>query len=205
MADFGIARADRVEGRATRLTAIGLPLGTAVYMSPEQAAGTGRVDGRSDIYSLGCVLYEMLAGEPPFGGGTPQAVIAKHMQAPVPSLGVVRPTASGALQDVISKALAKVPADRYATAEELARALATAPLAEARRSPWRLAIAGALAVALAAVAISVADRPARVPFPSGSPASAPESGAATDRRHVLRRRFQGLVASGRSRTVSRRS
>ena len=157
VADFGVARA--IESASTdRLTETGLAVGTAVYMSPEQAAGTGRVDGRSDIYSLGCVLYEMLAGEPPFGGGTPQAVIAKHMQAQVPKLAVVRPSVSGALQGVVSKSLAKVPADRYAKAEDMARALATAPVAGAPRGRRRLVIAGALVVVIGALAISVNER-----------------------------------------------
>ena len=172
VADFGVARA--IESASSdRLTETGLAVGTAVYMSPEQAAGTGRVDGRSDIYSLGCVLYEMLAGEPPFGGGTPQAVIAKHMQAPVPKLGVVRPSVSGALQGVISKTLAKVPADRYAKSEELVRALATVPLTGVRRGWWRVAIAAGSVIVLAAVALSVTDRRLR-PDPSGSRASPPD-------------------------------
>jgi TolB-like protein/tetratricopeptide (TPR) repeat protein len=124
VADFGVARA--IETAASeRLTETGLAVGTAVYMSPEQAGGTGRVDGRSDVYSLGCVLFEMLAGEPPFGGGTPQAVIAKHMQAPVPDLRVVRPAVTARLRAVVQTALAKVPADRFPSAETFAEALAS--------------------------------------------------------------------------------
>ena len=144
VADFGDRPCDRA-GASERLTETGLAVGTPAYMSPEQAAGDGRVDGRSDIYSLGCVLYEMLAGEPPFTGGTPQAVIAKHMQSPVPDLRVVRPTVSPELQRVIQTALAKVPADRFTTADSLAGALGAA--ASTRRSfSWARAAAVAVAV-----------------------------------------------------------
>jgi eukaryotic-like serine/threonine-protein kinase len=142
VADFGVARAIETAS-SERLTETGLAVGTATYMSPEQAAGRGRVDGRSDVYSLGCVLFEMLAGEPPFAGGTQQAIIAKHMQAAVPDLRVVRPSVTRRLRKVILTALAKVPADRYATADDLGRALASAA-AETRRPtvPRRAAILG---------------------------------------------------------------
>jgi eukaryotic-like serine/threonine-protein kinase len=151
VADFGVARA--IETAASeRLTETGLAVGTAVYMSPEQAGGTGRVDGRSDIYSLGCVLFEMLAGEPPFGGGTPQAVIAKHMQAPVPDLRVVRSTVSATLQRVVTTALAKVPADRFATAEELAAALDAAAFTRDSLPRPRRSIAAGLTVGIVAAA-----------------------------------------------------
>ncbi|HEY7636747.1 MAG TPA: serine/threonine-protein kinase, partial [Gemmatimonadales bacterium] len=122
VADFGVARAIETAS-SERLTETGLAVGTASYMSPEQASGTGRVDGRSDIYSLGCVLFEMLAGEPPFAGGTQQAIVAKHMQAPVPDLRVVRPAVTPRLRKVVLTALAKVPADRFATAEKFADGL----------------------------------------------------------------------------------
>jgi eukaryotic-like serine/threonine-protein kinase len=122
VADFGIARALDVAG-AERLTETGLAMGTPAYMSPEQSSASARLDGRSDLYSLGCVLYEMLAGQPPFSGPSPQAVLARHAVDPVPPLRSVRPTVSRALEQVIERALAKVPADRYATAAELATAL----------------------------------------------------------------------------------
>ena len=95
IADFGLARA--VTQAAGGFTSSGLVVGTPQYMSPEQGAGSGAVDARSDIYSLGCVLYEMLAGEPPFTGPTPQAVIARHVSERVPSLVVVRPAPSAAI------------------------------------------------------------------------------------------------------------
>ncbi len=148
VADFGVARAIETAS-SERLTDTGLAVGTAAYMSPEQAAGRGRVDGRSDIYSLGCVLFEMLAGEPPFSGGTSQAIVAKHMQAPVPDLRVVRSTISPAVQRLVEKALAKVPADRYDSAEAFVRALHEVGPASGS-SPWRRpAFAGVLTVLLA--------------------------------------------------------
>ncbi len=80
-----------------RLTETGLALGTPAYMSPEQATGSARLDGRADVYALGCVLYEMLAGEPPFTGPTAQAVLARHAMDRVPSLRTMRPTVGRAV------------------------------------------------------------------------------------------------------------
>jgi serine/threonine-protein kinase len=115
VADFGIARALREAG-GERLTETGLSLGTPQYMSPEQASGGQELDARTDIYALAAVLYEMLAGEPPFTGPTGQAVIARQLVDPPPSLRTVRPTVPEELERAIEKALAKVPADRYETA-----------------------------------------------------------------------------------------
>lgn len=123
VSDFGIAHAVDAAG-GDRLTASGLALGTPTYMSPEQAAGS-TVDVRSDIYSLGCVIYEMLAGEPPFTGPSPRAVVARHSIDPVPPLQTVRPTVPLNLERAVEKALAKVPADRFATATEFAATLST--------------------------------------------------------------------------------
>ena len=111
---------------AERLTETGLALGTPSYMSPEQAAGYQALDGRSDLYALGCVLFEMLAGEPPFTGPTAQAIMARHAMDPVPSLHTIRSTIPSALQQVLNRALAKVPADRFPTVEQFQRALASA-------------------------------------------------------------------------------
>ncbi|MBI3983063.1 MAG: protein kinase [Gemmatimonadetes bacterium] len=119
--DFGIARAISEAGGGG-LTSAGVSVGTPAYMSPEQAAGSA-VDGRSDVYGLGCVLFEMLAGEPPFTGPTPQAVLARHISENVPSLRVVRPNVPGPVERVVATALAKVPADRFGTAQEFRSAL----------------------------------------------------------------------------------
>jgi DNA-binding SARP family transcriptional activator len=122
VADFGIASALALAG-GDRLTSSGVILGTPGYMSPEQAV-SGRVpDGQSDIYSLGCVLYEMLAGEPPYTGRTPQAILARAATDPVPPLRTVRPDVPAALERTVLQALARAPRDRFATAEEFAESL----------------------------------------------------------------------------------
>ena len=122
IADFGIARAIEV-ARADRVTSTGLGVGTPLYSSPEQATAQETLDGRTDIYSLGCVLYEMLAGAPPFTGPSSQAIVARHSLDPVPSLRTVRSTIPEGLEQVILKALAKIPADRFASAVAFAEAL----------------------------------------------------------------------------------
>ncbi len=122
VSDFGIARAVSAAA-ADRLTQTGVTLGTAVYMSPEQATGEREIDGRSDIYSLGCVLYEMVAGEPPFSGPTAQAMIARRLVGPPPSLTGTRDEIPERLEWAVRKALSRVPADRF-TAEQFAAAIA---------------------------------------------------------------------------------
>ena len=158
VADFGLARAITAAG-ANRLTSAGLAVGTPAYMSPEQAAGQATVDARSDIYALGCVLYEMLAGEPPFTGPTVQAVVARQLQEPPRSLRVVRPGVSPALQAVVEQALAKVPADRFTTVQEFSAALELASREPAvgalGRRLWRrrrLVVTSLVAVVALAVA-----------------------------------------------------
>ncbi|HEV2083666.1 MAG TPA: serine/threonine-protein kinase, partial [Gemmatimonadales bacterium] len=125
VADFGIARAFSAAATTAdeRSTATGLVLGTPLYMSPEQSAGHLRLDGRADIYSLGCVLYEMLAGEPPFMGPTPQSVITQHAQNSPPPLRLKRPGVPSLVEQVVVKSLHKLPADRFASASELEAAL----------------------------------------------------------------------------------
>jgi serine/threonine protein kinase/Flp pilus assembly protein TadD len=120
--DFGIAKAISVSGGET-LTQTGLAVGTPAYMSPEQAAGETDPDGRSDVYSLGCVLYEMLAGTPPFTGPTAQIVISKRFTEPVPALRAARPLVPEPLELAVTKALARTPADRFASAAQFAHAL----------------------------------------------------------------------------------
>ena len=128
LADFGIALAVQESG-GSRLTETGLSLGTPHYMSPEQATGDRNVDARSDLYSLASVLYEMLVGEPPMTGKTVQAVIAKLMTEPAMHVRTVRPTVPEHVDAAIARALAKVPADRFATVAEFTRTLETAPAA----------------------------------------------------------------------------
>jgi len=120
VADFGIAKAKDAAGEA--LTSTGLLVGTPAYMSPEQVSGE-RLDARSDIYALGCVLYEMLAAEPPFTGSSTQAVIAKRMATVAPSVRTLRHTVPAHVERAISCALARAPADRFASAAEFAAAL----------------------------------------------------------------------------------
>ena len=120
VADFGIARA--LEGAGEQLTSTGVSIGTPAYMSPEQAAGE-HVDERSDIYSLGCVLYEMLAGEPPFTGPTAQAIVAKRFANTAPDIRQSRDMVDEQLAGTIARILARVPADRVQTATELRKLL----------------------------------------------------------------------------------
>jgi serine/threonine-protein kinase len=123
VADFGIARA--LAGADDRLTQTGFAVGTPAYMSPEQAAGDKAIDARTDVYSLGAVLYEMLAGEPPFTGPTAQAIIAKRLSGEVPHVRQMRPSVSPSVDQAVSRALAPVVADRFDSVEAFARALAT--------------------------------------------------------------------------------
>jgi len=122
VADFGIARAADAAGRE-KLTLTGLTLGTPTYMSPEQSVGDGDLDGRSDLYSLGCVLYEMLAGEPPYTGSTAQAIIAKRFREPVPQISTLRETIPAAVAASLTRVMAKSPADRFDSAERFVQAL----------------------------------------------------------------------------------
>ena len=134
VADFGIAKAvsnSRLDGSSTNpgLTQTGLALGTPSYMSPEQAMGEA-VDGRSDVYALGCMLYEMLSGDVPFTGPSAQSVIAKHITMAVPSVRNARDSVPLGVDATIMRAMAKEPADRFATPAQFAAALTSAPPVE---------------------------------------------------------------------------
>jgi len=134
VADFGIGRAVGAPAADERLTETGIVVGTPAYMSPEQAAGERELDGRSDIYSLGSVLYEMLAGEPPFTGPTAQAIVARRLTETPRPLRLARETVPAELERVVGKALARAPADRYAGAGAFAEALDAARHAGAARA-----------------------------------------------------------------------
>lgn len=140
VSDLGIARAIR-EGVGERITSAGMAVGTPAYMSPEQAAADRALDPRSDLYSLACVTHEMLVGQPPFVGATTQAMLARRLNQPLPSLRVDRPEIPESVELALRRALAPERADRFATVPEFARALTgAAPIAQAApdqpKKPW---------------------------------------------------------------------
>jgi serine/threonine-protein kinase len=137
VADFGIARAvDAATGE--KLTQTGVAVGTPHYMSPEQALGADHADGRSDIYSLGCVLYELLVGQPPFHGPNAMAILARHSMEAAPSLRVVRQSVPDELEDAVMRALEKTPADRFQSMQEFAEVLGDLePVVAVRRTGSR--------------------------------------------------------------------
>jgi eukaryotic-like serine/threonine-protein kinase len=156
VADFGIGRAIGTSSQDERLTETGVVVGTAAYMSPEQAAGEREIDGRSDVYSLGVVLYEMLAGEPPFTGPTTQAIIARRFSETPRPIRPIRATVPQQLEDVVMSALERLPADRPATAAAFGDALESArgvrSLTQPRRSSrsglkWMVIAAGVVLMA----------------------------------------------------------
>src|SRR5256712_514802 len=158
VADFGIARAI-TQAAGTRLTETGIPVGTPAYMSPEQASGGGPLDGRSDVYSLACVLYEMLVGEPPYTGASAQVVIAKRFTDPVPSVRRLRETVPSAIDSAITRALAKAPGDRYATATDFGEApTAATPTPTMTARAWRGVTFGAAGAVLVIVAAGIGIR-----------------------------------------------
>ncbi|HEY4955892.1 MAG TPA: protein kinase [Gemmatimonadaceae bacterium] len=120
--DFGIAKAVSVASGDT-LTQTGMMVGTPAYVSPEQAAGEAEIDGRSDQYSLACMLYEILSGKKAFTGSTAQSVLSKRFTDPVPSLRKVEPTVPDEIDEAVTKALSKEPRERYNTSGEFAKAL----------------------------------------------------------------------------------
>ena len=134
VSDFGIAKA--LGGASEdKLTETGLAVGTPAYMSPEQAAGDRGMDARTDVYSLAAVLYEMLAGEPPFTGATTQAMLVKRLTEPAPSVRATRPNVPEGVDQAIRKALAPVAADRFSNIALLAQALQAAPAVTTSSAP----------------------------------------------------------------------
>jgi len=152
VADFGIAKAVGEAG-SEKLTATGMAIGTVQYMSPEQAHGSAGVDQRTDQYALASVLYELLAGEPPFAGNNPQAILVRKSTEAASALRPLRETVSPALEEVVLRGLSRHPADRYVSVQEFAEALAAAPV---RATPDQIA---ALSGSVTAVA-TPAKRPA---------------------------------------------
>ena len=167
VADFGIALAASKAG-GTRMTETGMSLGTPHYMSPEQAMGEREITARSDVYALGCVLYEMLTGDPPFTGSTAQAIVARVVTEQPRSLTSQRHTIPGHVEGAVLTALEKLPADRYPTAAQFAEALTTPGATFARTtaaaaakasgigtSPWRTATLASSALAVATAGLAV--------------------------------------------------
>ena len=180
IADFGIALAVGAAGGG-RLTETGMSLGTPHYMSPEQATGEVHVGPATDIYALGCVLFEMLVGEPPFTGSTPQAVLGRIITGDTPSATKQRALVPPHVDAVIRRALEKIPADRFSTGSEFARALADRGFRHAGAGGppplpdtdvrWRTRALAAAAVAVAALAWAVV---ASVQRPTAPPADRQE-------------------------------
>ncbi|MBC7897687.1 MAG: protein kinase [Cytophagaceae bacterium] len=133
MTDFGIARAIQASARGYALTMVGAAIGTPAYMSPEQAGADQELDGRSDVYSLGCVLFEMLTGQPPFTGMTAARVIIRHNTDPVPRARTMRPEVPIAVDELVHRALAKHPSERFATAGDLVTELERRDIAPTTR------------------------------------------------------------------------
>ncbi len=157
IADFGIARAVEA-AQKERITRTGLGVGTPLYASPEQATAEETLDGRTDIYALGCVLYEMLGGEPPFTGATPQAIQARRVSETPSPLHGLRDTVPPALDHVIARSLARIPADRYATASQFAQALQAVLIAATPTVPMDLSATPA-AVAMTPAAVTTEPAP----------------------------------------------
>src|SRR2546426_120425 len=200
--DFGIARAVSAAGQSRHLTETGTIIGTPAYMSPEQATGATEIDGRSDQYSLACVVYEMLVGEPPFTGPTAQAVMARHSLDLVSPPSIVRASIPDAVEDALLRALAKTPADRFPTAALFAEALArpsaaTGPMRRATRATpvtmrW-LGLPPSVAVGLGVVVVAAGAWLARSASHRGSPGMA-EGGL--DPRHIAVLYFEDLSPKG---------
>jgi tetratricopeptide (TPR) repeat protein len=161
LADFGIATAVHA-ARAPHLTRTGQVVGTPAYLSPEQATGSAPIDGRTDIYSLGCLLYEMLAGWPPFSGPTEEGVIFQHIAGHAPSLSSVRRAVPAAIASAVERAMAKTPRERFRTAADFAAALDTSGAVPGRTRVYRAMPWIGVVVAMAVVG-GIAYRRAHAP------------------------------------------
>ena len=150
VADFGIALAVSRTESGTRITETGMSLGTPHYMSPEQALGERTIDARTDVYALGCVLYEMLAGEPPFTGPSAQAIVAKVMNTVAAPVTAARPTVPPNVEAAIAQALNKLPADRFRSAADFAAALHPGAVVASTAATRRTNIVSATGISLPA-------------------------------------------------------
>ncbi|MCC7131428.1 MAG: serine/threonine protein kinase [Gemmatimonadales bacterium] len=162
LADFGIARAI-IRSGGEGLSSTGIVLGTPAYMSPEQAGADRQLDGRADLYSVGCVLFEMIAGVPPFVGPNQQVIQSRHLREPAPDLRNSRTNVPASVAEAVARSLAKVPADRFRTAAEFAQAIAPGRWGQVgRRRRWLVPAALAV-VALAGAWAYQSRKPAAVP------------------------------------------
>jgi len=186
--DFGIARLQQLPSGTTR-TLAGVLMGTSLYMSPEQVTGSVEIDARSDIYSMGVILFEMIAGRPPFNDVSPTAVMVKHLSAEPPRLRDLVLSVPAAIDAIVHRALAKAPGDRQPSASELRRELEAVRGqlgAGERRRPTLSGVTAAIVAAAATVFTGVAVLPSRAPAGqaiSASPASSarPERPRSVDR------------------------
>ena len=214
VADFGIARAVSAAGGDT-LTETGLAVGTPAYMSPEQAGADRAIDGRSDTYALSCVLYEMLAGHPPFVGSTAREVLARHALDPVPPLRTVRPELPDAVERAVQKALAKAPADRFSSTSAFSRALvqsSATPAVGSSGTRWLLvAVAGMVVLGTGYLLVSRRSTPAEperriavLPFTNvgGDPAEEPWSDGMADELTTALGKVEGLSVTARASAFS---
>jgi TolB-like protein len=195
LADFGIARAIEVAADDT-LSEPGLVIGTPAYMSPEQAGGGTNLDGRSDLYSLACVIYEMLAGEPPHTGATAQAILARQQCESPRSIRVLRPSVPPRVEEVVMKALAKAPADRFTSLAEFADELADAVDGPEAGRPWprRALYASAIVLGIGWVSWLAYSTPSSIAGGKGGPE--------TDPTHVAVLYFDDLSETGTLRPVA---
>ncbi len=166
VADFGIAKAISAESSEQSLTGTGITVGTVEYMSPEQAAGEKRLDGRSDVYALGVLLYELLVGEPPFTGPTVQAVVARIITDPPRRLRTVRATVPEHVEQAVLSALSKIPADRPPTAQAFVDQLLNPSPVQGRGSRTGLVVLGVVALVAVAGFLLLRDRERAPPAPA---------------------------------------